>query len=66
MLYKAYIKNLKLIRDTYISIITLKLSLLLNSANYAFSDSLIAIKALDLLDMRFKAILSLKEIIINF
>jgi hypothetical protein len=35
-------------------------------ANYAFDDSPIAAAALDLLDLRFKAILSLKEIIVNF
>ena len=36
------------------------------SANYAFDDSPIAAEALDLLDTRFKAIPSLKEIIVNF
>jgi hypothetical protein len=37
----------------------------LKYANYALDDSPIAVEALDLLDTRFKAILSLKEIIIN-
>lgn len=36
------------------------------SANYAFDDSPIAAEELDLLDTRFKAIPSLKEIIVNF
>jgi hypothetical protein len=40
--------------------------LLPDSANYVFDDSPITTEALDLLDTRFKAILSLKEIIINF
>lgn len=66
MLHKAHIKNLELIWDTYTSITTLKLLLLLDSVNYAFDNSPIAAKALDLLNTRFKAILLLKEIIVNF
>jgi hypothetical protein len=63
----VYIKNPKLVRDIYISITTLKilLSNLLKYANYALDDSPIVIKTLNLLDTRFKAIPSLKEIIIN-
>jgi hypothetical protein len=65
-LHEAHIKNLELIRDTCTSITTLDLSLPLDCANYAFGDSPIAQEALDLLDTRFKAIPSLKEIIVNF
>jgi hypothetical protein len=66
ILYEAHIKNLELIRDTFTSITTLELLLPLDSANYAFGDSPIATEALNLLDARFKAIPSLKEIIVDF
>lgn len=66
MLHEAHIKNLELIRDTCTSITTLELLLPPDSANYAFDDSPISAEALDLLDTRFKAIPSLKEIIVNF
>jgi hypothetical protein len=66
MLHEAHIKNLELIRDTCTSITTLELLLPPDSTIYAFCDSPIAGEALDLLDTRFKAIPSLKEIIINF
>jgi hypothetical protein len=66
-LHEAHIKNLELIRDTCTSITTLELLLTfpLECANYALDDSPIAAEALDLLDTRFKAIPSLKEIIAN-
>jgi hypothetical protein len=68
-LHEAHIKNLELIRDTCTSITTLELSLSktfpLDSANDALDDSPIVADALDLLDMRFKAVPSLKEIIVN-
>jgi hypothetical protein len=66
-LHEAHIKNLELIRDTCTSIATLELLLTfpLECANYALDDSPIAAEALDLLDTRFKAIPSLKEIIVN-
>jgi hypothetical protein len=63
----VHIKNLELVQDTCTSITTLKLLLSnpLECANYALNDSPIAAEALDLLDTRFKAIPSLKEIIVN-
>ncbi|KAH7327093.1 hypothetical protein BKA65DRAFT_371234, partial [Rhexocercosporidium sp. MPI-PUGE-AT-0058] len=66
MLHEAHVKNLELIRDTCTSITTLELLLPPDSADYTFGDSPSAVKALGLLDARFKAILSLKEIIVNF
>jgi hypothetical protein len=66
MLHEAHIKNLELIRDTCTSLTTLELLLPPDSANYAFDDSPITAEALGLLDTRFKAILSLKTIIVNF
>ena len=65
MLCEADIKNLELIRDTCTSIATLELLLPPDSENYTFSDSPIAAEVLYLLDMRFKAIPSLKEIIVH-
>jgi hypothetical protein len=65
-LHEAHIKNLELIRDTCTSITTLELSVPPKCVNYAFDDSPIGVQALDLLDTRFKAIPSLKEIIVNF
>ncbi|KAH7413257.1 hypothetical protein BKA64DRAFT_348937 [Cadophora sp. MPI-SDFR-AT-0126] len=66
MLYEAYIKNLELIRATYISITTLELSVPLDRANDVFDDSPIIAETLDLLDTRLKAIPLLKETIVNF
>ncbi|KAH6695902.1 hypothetical protein BKA61DRAFT_498225, partial [Leptodontidium sp. MPI-SDFR-AT-0119] len=65
MLHEAHIKNLELIRDICTSITTLELLFPPYSANYAFDDSPIAAEELDLLDTRFKAIPSLKEITVN-
>jgi len=65
VLYEADIKNLELIRDTCTSITTLELWLPPDSENYVFSDLPIAIEALDLFDTHFKAIPSLKEIIVH-
>jgi hypothetical protein len=65
-LHEAHIKNLELIRDTCTSITTLELSLHSDRANCALRDSPVAEQALDLLDARFKAIPSLKEVIVNF
>jgi hypothetical protein len=64
--HEAHIKNLELIRDTCTSITTLELSVPPDRANYVFDDSSIVAETLDLLHTRFKAILSLKEIIVNF
>ncbi|KAH6684764.1 hypothetical protein B0J14DRAFT_573556 [Halenospora varia] len=66
MFHEAHIKNLELIRDTCTSITTLELSVPPDRANYTFDGSPIATETLDLLDTRFKAIPSLKEIIVNF
>ena len=65
-LHEAHIKNLELIRDTCPRITTLELSLPPDHLSSALCDSHIAAEALDLLDTRFKAIPSLKEIIVNF
>lgn len=65
-LHEAHIKNLELIRETCTSITTLELSLHSDCINRALGDLPFADQALDLLDMRFKAILSLKKVIVNF
>ena len=65
MLYEADIKNLELIRDTCTSITTLELWFPPDSENYVLVDLPIATEALDLLDTRFKAVPSLKEIIVH-
>jgi hypothetical protein len=65
-LHEAHIKNLELIRDTCTSITTLELSLHSDDTNGAFRNSTFLDQALNLLDMRFKAILSLKKVIVNF
>ena len=64
--YKEHVKNLELVRDTCTSIRTLELFVLPNHGSYALSNSEIAAEAMDLLDIRFKAISSLREITINF
>ncbi|ELR08388.1 hypothetical protein VC83_03531 [Pseudogymnoascus destructans] len=64
-LHEAHIENLALIRNTCTHIATLELLLQLDRMSYAFSDSLFATKALDLLGTQFETILSLKKIIVN-
>jgi len=66
-LHEAHIKNLELIRDTCTSITTLELSLPSGHPNsYSTACKPVKQEALDLLDARFKAVPSLKEIIVNF
>ncbi|CZR68025.1 uncharacterized protein PAC_17924 [Phialocephala subalpina] len=63
------IKTLELIRDNCTSLATLETSLHhtfpLECADYKLDSSPIAVEALDLLDARFKAISSLKEVIVD-
>ncbi|KAF2804520.1 uncharacterized protein BDZ99DRAFT_525357 [Mytilinidion resinicola] len=63
---EVHIENLELIRKTCTNIKTLELLVPLEHCNYALDDWAIASEALDLLNTRFKAIHSLKEIMINF
>jgi hypothetical protein len=69
MLKEDSIRTLELICDYYTNIATLKTSVhnifRLECADYKLDNSLIAAEALDLLDARFRAILLLKEVIIN-
>ncbi|KEF51026.1 uncharacterized protein A1O9_12910 [Exophiala aquamarina CBS 119918] len=65
LLHEVHIKNLELIRDTCTGVETLELSVPPEHCNYALSHSVIAAEALNLLDMHFKSIPSLKEIIVN-
>lgn len=66
ILHEAYIKNLEIIRDIYTGIQTLELLVPPEHCNYALSHYTIAAEALNLLDIRFKSIPSLEEIIVNF
>ena len=63
---EAHVKNLELIRKTCTNIKTLETLIEPEHCNYALSHSAIAAEALDVLNTRFQAIHSLKEIIINF
>ncbi|KAF2182920.1 hypothetical protein K469DRAFT_690374 [Zopfia rhizophila CBS 207.26] len=65
-LHEVHIENLELIRKTCTNIKTLELLIPLEHCNYALSHLATAAEALNVLDKRFKAIHSLKEIIINF
>lgn len=65
-LHEAHIENLELIRKTCTNIKTLELLIPPEHCNYALSQSAIAAEALNVLNTRFQAIHSLKEIIINF
>lgn len=66
ILHEAHIENLGIIRDTCAGIQTLELLVPPEHCNYALSHDAIAVEALNLLDIRFKSIPSLKEIIVNF
>jgi len=63
---EVHIENLELIRKTCKNVKTLELLVPAEHSNYALRDWPIAFEALDLLNTRFKAIHSLKEIVINF
>jgi hypothetical protein len=62
----VHFKSLKLIQDICTNLATLKLLVPPNCDNRVLYDSTYAQKAQDLLDARFRAILSLKKVIINF
>jgi hypothetical protein len=66
ILHEAHIENLGIIRDTCAGIQTLELLVPPEHCNYALSHDAIAAEALNLLDIRFKSIPSLEEIIVNF
>ena len=66
ILHEAHIENLGIIRDTCAGIQTLELSVPPEHGNYALSHDAIAAEAINLLDIRFKNIPSLEEIVVNF
>ena len=66
MLHEAHIKNLGLIRDTCTGIQTLELSVPPEHCNYALNEDVTTAKVINLLNMRFKNIPSLKKVHINF
>ena len=61
ILHEAHIENLGIIRDTYAGIQTLELLVPPEHCNYALSHDAIAAEALNLLDIRFKSIPSLRR-----